>query len=233
VPPATRRERLKAETTEEIKAIALALMAAAGPEAISLRAIARELGMTPAALYGYFATRDDLVTALIRDVHTALVDRAEAARDALPAGDTAGRILAWAEAFRQWAVTEPAGFRLVYGDPVSGYRPPPGGAAAEADRRACTGLTGLVAAAWPSARELQPRGAHRWSDFDAHLVDGVRAAHPALTAAALGLALRMWGRMHGLVALEVHGHLRGLTRAPEKLYRAEMLDLIRSLGLPT
>ena len=79
----SRRERLRAETTEEIKAIALKLMASGGPDAIALRAIAREMGMTAGAIYGYFPTRDDLVTTLINDVYTSLVEKAEAARDAL------------------------------------------------------------------------------------------------------------------------------------------------------
>jgi AcrR family transcriptional regulator len=227
----TRRERLKAETADEIKAIALQLMADGGPDAISLRAIARQIGMTPAALYGYFPTRDELVTALIRDVYTSLVDNAEAARDARPADDSAGRILAWAQAFRQWAVTGPAGFRLIYGDPINGYRPPPGGPAAEAERRACAGLVGLVAAAWPTARSRQPPTDHQWEDFDPHLAADIRATFPDLPPSAAALALRLWGRMHGLVSLEVYGHLPTQSHAPEKLYQAEMLDLIASLGL--
>jgi hypothetical protein len=54
-----------------------------------------------------------------------------------------------------------------------------------------------------------------------------------LPPAAVALALRVWGRMHGLVALEVYGHLRTQTRNPAKLYRAEMIDMIKSLGLTT
>ncbi|GAA3838904.1 TetR/AcrR family transcriptional regulator [Saccharothrix violaceirubra] len=227
----TRRARLKAETAREIKSIALTLMADAGPDAISLRAIAREMGMTAGAIYGYFPTRDDLVTALIDDLYTSLVDRVEAARDALPADDRAGRILAWAQALREWSIANPQGFRLIYDAPVPGYQPPPGGAAAEAGHRACAGLTGLVAAAWLDARAHQSDGDHAWSDFDPRLVEEVRAEFPHLPPAAIALALRVWGRMHGLVSLEIHGHLSVQTREPAKLYRTEIHDLIRSLGL--
>ncbi|WP_406284188.1 TetR/AcrR family transcriptional regulator [Embleya sp. NBC_00896] len=227
----TRRARLRVETAREIKTIALKLMAEGGPDAITLRAIAREMGMTANAIYGYYPTRDDLVSTLISDVYTSLVEAAEAARDALPVEDAAGRILAWARAFREWALANPEGFRLIYGDPVPGYRAPEGGAAAEAGHRACAGLTGLVAAAWPHAEALQSDDAYDWSDFDATLVGLVRAQFPDLPPTAVALALRVWGRMHGFVSLEIYGHLRGQTGDPGRIYRTEMLDLARSLGL--
>jgi AcrR family transcriptional regulator len=227
----SRRERLRAETIHEIKAIALRLLAEGGPDAIALRAIAREMGMTAGAVYGYFATRDDLISALISDVYTALVDRVEAARDAIPADDPGGRIVAWGEAVRGWAVEHPAEFRLVYGDPVPGYRPPPGGPAAEAELRACTGLVGLAAAVWPHRRGRAAEAHFDWADFSPELTGHIRAEFPALPPAGLAFALRMWGRMHGLVALEVYGHLLPQTADPAKLFRAEMDELIDDLGL--
>nr|WP_228782433.1 TetR-like C-terminal domain-containing protein [Nocardia abscessus] len=69
-----------------------------------------------------------------------------------------------------------------------------------------------------------------WSDFDASLAEHVRTDFPDLPPDALALALRMWGRMHGLIALEVYGHLRPQTQDPAKLFRAELRDLVRSLG---
>lgn len=227
----SRRERLRAQTLEDIETIAMRLLAEGGPDAISLRAIAREMGMTAGAIYGYFATRDDLISALISNVYTALVDRLEAARDAVAVEDPAGRIMAWAEAVRVWAVRRPAEFRLIYGDPVAGYRPPPGGPAAAAESRACTGLVGLAAAAWPHAAATQAADDCAWSDFDPDLVAHVRSGFPELPPDALALALRMWGRMHGPIALEVYGHLRPQSQDPAKLFRAEMRDLVRSLGL--
>lgn len=94
------------------------------PDAITLRAIAREMGMTANAIYGYFPTRDDLVTTLVNDVYTALADAVDTAWATTPSADPAVRIEAWANAFRTWALVNPQGFRLIYGDPVPGYQAP-------------------------------------------------------------------------------------------------------------
>ncbi|GAA2272773.1 TetR/AcrR family transcriptional regulator [Nonomuraea roseoviolacea subsp. roseoviolacea] len=226
-----RRERLRAETTAEIKRVALKLMASGGPDAITLRAIAREMGMTANAIYGYFATRDDLVTTLINEVYTALADTVDAAWAQAPAGRPAGRIQAWARAFRGWALANPEGFRLIYGDPVPGYQAPEGGAAPDAAYRVCTGIAALADAAWPHAGHLHAHGDFQWSDFDDGLLGKVRPAFPDLPPAGVALALRLWGHLHGLVSLEVYGHLRTQTVDPGKLFREELTQLVRSLGL--
>ncbi len=228
----SRRDRLRVQTSAEIKSIALKLMADGGPDAISLRAIAREMGMTAGAIYSYFATRDDLVTTLVGDVYTSVVEAAESARDAVPESDPGGRILAWAQAVRTWALANPEGFRLIYGDPVPGYRSPEDGPGKDAELRACTGLIGLVAAAWPTAHLLRTDDRdYSWDDFDAGLSAHVQQDFPELPPAAIALTLRVWGRMHGLVALEIYGHLRTLIHDPAAVYRDEMRDLIASLGL--
>ncbi|MGW3071446.1 TetR/AcrR family transcriptional regulator [Kitasatospora sp. NPDC001132] len=226
-----RRERLRAETTAEIKRTALELMRSGGPDAITLRAIAREMGMTANAIYGYFATRDDLVTVLVADVYTALADAVDAAWAASAQDAPAERIQAWAHAFRNWALANPEGFRLIYGDPVPGYRAPDGGAAPDAARRICIGIAALADTAWCSAERVHGNGDFDWDDFDAGLLDKVRPAFPALPPAGVALALRIWGHLHGLVALEIYGHLRAQTLSPGKLFHAELTQLVRSLNI--
>jgi len=228
----TRRERLRAEMTADIKTVALRLLAEGGPDAISLRAIAREIGVTPGALYGYYATRDDLVTTLIADIYGHVADLQEAARDALPAADAAGRVLAVGTAFREWAIAHPPEFRLLYGDPVPGYQGPEGDATVDAQARSCAVLAGLVADAWDSAAPVQPAVEYEWSDFGDAFAEGIRAKFPELPPEAVALSMRVWGRMHGLVSLEIYGHLSPQIVDPAKLYRLELLDLVRSLGLP-
>jgi AcrR family transcriptional regulator len=226
-----RRERLRAETTAEIKQVALALMASGGPDAITLRAIAREMGMTANAIYGYFATRDELVTALIHDVYTALADAVDTAWESTSGEDPGTRIRRWAHAFRSWVLANPQGFRLIYGDPVPGYRAPEGGAAPDAAHRVCTGLAGLAASAWPHVGHLDAGSGFQWSDFDPGLLDKVRAAFPDLPPAGVALALRIWGHLHGLVSLEVYGHLRTQTLSPDKLFHEELTQLLRALAI--
>ncbi|MBT2387983.1 WHG domain-containing protein [Streptomyces sp. ISL-1] len=226
----SRRMRLREATTAEIKATALKHMASSGTAAISLRAIARDMGMTAGAIYSYFDTRDNLVSVLIADVYNALAGTLEAARDSRPHDDPAAQILAYGQAYRDWAVANPEEFRLVYGDPVPDYQPPEGGVAAEAEHRACAVLTGIVAAAWPKAQHLHIGSDHTWSDFDPGFAGLIRESFPDLPPAAVALSLRVWGRMHGLVSLEVYGHLRPQVSDPAKLYRAEMMDLSKSLG---
>lgn len=229
----SRRERLRQETTAEITSVALGLISSCGPDAVSLRAIAREMGMTANAIYSYFPTRDDLVTSLIGDLYASLVDALESARDAEPADDTAGRLLAWAEAFRSWSLANPCGFRLIYGDPVPGYRAPEGGPAPEAHGRALAGLTGLVAAARPTVEPPRPGdpGADDWSGLDPDLVATARERVPDLQPAVVVLALRVWARLHGLIAFEVYGHLGTRTREAGRAYADDVRDLLRSLGL--
>ncbi|MEU3185589.1 TetR/AcrR family transcriptional regulator [Streptomyces sp. NPDC006923] len=229
-PVMSRRERLRLETNQEIRAIALRQLADAGPGAISLRGIAREMGMTPRAIYSYFPTRDDLITALISGIAASLAEVVETARDSVPDTDPGAGLLAWGQALREWALAHPESFRLFYGRPVPGYRPPDDGPVEQTARRVCRDLTRLVAAAWPHARHHQPEDTS-WSDLHPDYVAKIRADLPDVPPAAAALALRVWGRMHGLVALEIDGHIHPVAGDPAALHRAEMLDLVRSLGL--
>ncbi|MFI6151653.1 TetR-like C-terminal domain-containing protein [Kitasatospora sp. NPDC051170] len=126
---------------------------------------------------------------------------------------------------------DPEGFRLIYGDPVPGYRAPDGGPAPEAARRVCIGIAALADAAWADAEQAHGNSDFDWADFDPGLLDKVRPAFPALPPAGVALALRIWGHLHGLVSLEIYGHLRARTLSPDKLFHAELTQLVRSLNV--
>ena len=118
----TARERARAELTREIKEEARRQLAETGAPGLSLRAVARELGMVSSALYRYFPSRDDLLTALIIDAYDAMGEVAEAA---IAAGASPrGRWLAACHAIRGWALAHPHEYALIYGSPVPGYRAP-------------------------------------------------------------------------------------------------------------
>jgi AcrR family transcriptional regulator len=116
----SRRERVRDATTEEIKQTARRLLVTQGPDALTLRAIAREMGMTAPALYRYFASHEDLVESMCADVLDELTETLIAARDTVPTTDPVGRLMATCRAFRRWAREHPREFRLTFATPLPG-----------------------------------------------------------------------------------------------------------------
>ena len=115
------RARVRAEMTEEIKAVARRHLATEGAN-LSLRAVARDMGMASSAVYRYVASRDELLTALIIDAYDSLGEAAEQAAAGVEA--YVERWLAVAFAVRDWALAEPHQWALIYGSPVPGYQAP-------------------------------------------------------------------------------------------------------------
>ena len=122
--PRTARERARAEITAEILAAARRYLATDGAATLSLRAIARDLGMASSALYRYFGSRDELLTRLIVDAYDSLGAAAEASEAAVDRADLAGRFTAICQAVRTWALANPNEYALIYGSPVPGYVAP-------------------------------------------------------------------------------------------------------------
>src|SRR4051812_747357 len=121
----TARQRARAELTREIKEAARRQLAETGAPQLSLRAVARELGMVSSALYRYFPSRDELLTALIIDAYNAMGEAAERADAAVPdRTDGPARWRAVATALRSWSLDRPHEYALIYGSPVPGYAAP-------------------------------------------------------------------------------------------------------------
>jgi AcrR family transcriptional regulator len=120
------RERARSEVVGAIKAAAAEQLAQSGAAGLSLRAVARDLGLVSSALYRYFPSRDALLTALIVDAYDAVGEVAERAdATAVATGADAGtRWLEVCRAVRGWAREAPHAYALVYGTPVPGYRAP-------------------------------------------------------------------------------------------------------------
>ncbi len=121
---ATPRQRARAQAIEDIKRIARDQLAQEGSAALSLRAIARELGIVSSAVYRYVPSRDELLTMLIIDAYNALGAAVEGAEGACAREDFAGRWRAIGRAARTWAVASPSEYALIYGSPVPGYQAP-------------------------------------------------------------------------------------------------------------
>ncbi|RST16871.1 TetR/AcrR family transcriptional regulator [Streptomyces sp. WAC04770] len=120
------RARYREQTRAEIKNLALRQLAEGGGGALALTRIAKEMGLSGPALYRYFASRDDLLSALIRDAYddaAAAMARA-AARSARGSRGGRARLHDLAAAYRAWAIAEPHRYLLIQGDPVPGYVAP-------------------------------------------------------------------------------------------------------------
>ncbi|NMO54936.1 TetR/AcrR family transcriptional regulator [Actinoplanes sp. TBRC 11911] len=116
------RARVRAEMTEEIKTVARRHLATDGAN-LSLRAVARDMGMASSAVYRYFASRDELLTALIIDAYDAVGEKVENAEKREKGGHVE-RLLVTAHAVREWALENPHQWALIYGSPVPGYQAP-------------------------------------------------------------------------------------------------------------
>ena len=203
--PTTARERVRAELTAEITDAARRQLAEVGAAQLSLRAVARELGMASSALYRYFPSRDDLLTRLIVDAYDDLGEAAEKADDAgLPSLD---RWLAVCRAVRTWARTHPHEYALIYGSPVPGYAAPPATVAAAA--RVPVLLIRQLQDAW-AAGALATRAGR---SLTPQLAQQVRALAtqiaPELPAPVLTLAIVAWTQLFGVISFELFGHLVG------------------------
>ncbi len=177
----TRRERQRRELIDDILTSARKQLDAGGRTAVSLRAIARDVGLSPASMYTYFSSLDDVFTELIVESFSSLAAAIESAR--ATADDPLDRLLAVADTYRSWAHNNPAQFNLIFTDQLGGYQAPAGGRTVDAETNVVKpilvsigetlGVTGLT-----TARDA--------------------AEHEQLTG--------VYGLIHGLVMLDVNGH---------------------------
>jgi len=122
--PLGARARARAELTQEIVDTARRHLVSDGPSGLSLRAVARDLGMVSSAIYRYFPSRDDLLTRLIIDAYNGLGDAVDAAEAQVARDRYLDRWLAITHATRDWALAHPQEWALIYGSPVPGYAAP-------------------------------------------------------------------------------------------------------------
>ncbi|MEV7242332.1 TetR/AcrR family transcriptional regulator [Streptomyces sp. NPDC093248] len=220
------RARARIEVTAAIKDAARRQLAEEGAAKLSLRAVARELGMVSSALYRYFPSRDDLLTALIIDAYDSLGEAAEAAHAAAPAADPVRRWTAVCEAVRAWALGHPHEYALIYGSPVPGYSAPQTTVPAAArvgllligivrDAHDSSGLTEL-----PLPAELRPEAERLAADLAPDL--------PPEAAAALVAA---WAELFGLVGFELFGQFNRVVEDREAFFRHSATRLATSVGL--
>ena len=235
----SRRDRVRAATIEEIKGTARQLLVDEGPEAVSLRAIGRAMGVTAPALYRYFGSREDLLqhvcgdifTEIAADIHAAIGRAAEAT-----GGDMTAKMIAASQAFRSWALAHRPEFGLLFGSPLPGLEVLHEGKGADSVVAECASkfslefLT-LFYELWtkhpfpvPADNEIDP-------GLLAQLIryrDGLGADLPA---GAILIFLRCWVRLYGMVSLEVFDHLHFALDDPAPMFDYTLAELAGLLGL--
>ncbi|MFG3548793.1 TetR/AcrR family transcriptional regulator [Streptomyces sp. NPDC047725] len=224
--PLGARARARIEVTAAIKDEARRQLAEEGAAKLSLRAVARELGLASSALYRYFPSRDDLLTALIIDAYDAIGAAAEAARDAAVGEGPARRWTSVCEAARGWALAHPHEYALIYGSPVPGYTAPQDTVRAAARvgqvligiaREAHQGR-GLALPVLPD--ELRPEANRMAADLAPDL--------PPQVVAALVAA---WAELFGLIGFEVFGQFNRVVEDRAAFFRHAAGRLAREVGL--
>jgi AcrR family transcriptional regulator len=211
--PRTARERARAEITAEILDAARGYLASDGAAALSLRAIARDLGMASSAMYRYFKSRDELLTRLIIDAYDSLGAAAETREAAADRDDPAGRFTAICAAVRAWALAHPNEYALIYGSPVPGYVAPAD--TVQPASRVTILLLRIVVEAAAAGRlpdadirdaEAQPVAA---------ALAPIRSYLPAgVPAPLVQRALMVWTNLFGVVSFEAFGQLHNVVGDP-------------------
>ena len=202
--PRTARERARAEITAEILAAARGYLATDGAPALSLRAIARDLGMASSALYRYFKSRDELLTRLIVDAYDSLGAAAEASESAVDRDDLPGRFAAVCQSVRTWALANPNEYALIYGSPVPGYVAP-ADTVGPAIRVSVLLMQILIDA---TAQGRFPAEDPREAKAVTAALAPIRSQLPSvIPAAVIQRGLMVWTGLFGAVSFELYGQL--------------------------
>jgi AcrR family transcriptional regulator len=227
----TARERARAELTREIKEEARRQVAADGAQGLSLRAVARQLGMVSSAVYRYYPSRDSLLTALIIDAYDSLGAAVETADAGQPRSDLRGRWRAICHSARNWAVAGPHEYALIYGSPVPGYRAPQETIAPAS--RAGLILGRLLADAWAghvigeaaAGPPLSPQLAEQGAALAA-------AIAPAVPGPVVLRGLIAWTQLFGMISFELFGQFVGIVDPSDDFFGHAVEQMADFAGLP-
>jgi AcrR family transcriptional regulator len=223
------RARARAQTIDDILRVARQHLAQDGGN-LSLRSVARDLGMVSSAVYRYFESRDALLTALIIEAYDDLGEVTEQAEAAVRRSDLRGRWQATCHAIRDWSRAHPAEYGLLYGTPVPGYSAPQ--ATIEPASRTVVVMTAIL-------RDAVGRGviahlpherlpAATRSDLEGVVaLPGFEGVAPALMARGM----HAWAGLFGLVSFELFGRLTNAVHDYDAWFDYQVRLLSRDLGL--
>ena len=240
---ATRRERMRADTEREIRRQARALLVEHGRDAVTLRAIAREVGITAPALYRYYDSREDLLRSLAEDVCADLAAELDRGLAGVDEQDVAAQVFAVCRGFRRWALAHPQEFALVFASTEDHL----GRCGPDADRhvvgdpfgRVFLRVAGRLIVAHPMPEGV---GADVPAELHADLAafrqvllaavdaDGPVVDEAVLTLGAVHHITQCWVRIYGHVALEVFGRFPFAVADPEPLFDSVLSRMLSEAG---
>lgn len=225
-----RRKRLYDATREEIKEVAWQQIAQDGAAALSLRAIAKQIGLTSPALYHYYPNRDALVNELVADAFHSLASTLEQARDALPPGEHAKRLLTVGMAYCEWGRAYPQRYALIFGAPIPNYQPSVA-AIQPAANRALAVLVDVIGGAWQADKIRLPACYQELTPpLRTQLEEWKQKAGIVYPIQVLYLAIIAWCRMHGIVSLELRQQFAPIAD-PAEVTRLEAMALLEQIGI--
>lgn len=229
----TRRDRLRAATVREISETARRILVEEGSEAVTLRAIAREMGMTAPALYRYFDSHGELLRHLVGEIFNELTDDLHAAIKGVPADDMSGKFLGAARQFRIWALAHPREYALLFGAPVRGVgHQEQLDFAEECARRFGWTFMALFLELW----QKKPFPVPPDEEIDPVLRVQLRRYRDEVLGVGLPLGviqqfLKCWIRLQGGVSLEVFGHLEFALEDAAPMFELMLTEVSLALGL--
>ncbi|GAA3199060.1 TetR/AcrR family transcriptional regulator [Actinocorallia longicatena] len=227
-----RRERVRAATIVEITETARKILIDEGPEAVTLRAIAREMGMTAPALYRYFPSHAELVRHMVGTLFNELTIALHTEIKAVPHADMRGKFLAATLTFRRWALEHRREYALLFGTPFPGIEDVyTDDFAAECGRQFGLTFLHLFEELWagnpfpvPPEESLDPR-------LRVQLARYRDSVGTALPLGCMQFFLQCWVRLQGAVSLEVFGHLAFAFDDPEPLFLLMLEEVATHIGL--
>jgi AcrR family transcriptional regulator len=225
-PVETARQRVHQAVRADIVAGARRQLAQTSAASLSLRAVARDLGMAPSAMYRYFVSRDELLTALIVEAYDSMGEVAE--RAAKSGGTAAKRLRSVCRAIRRWALEHPHEYALLYGAPVPGYRAPE--LTTDPASRVTGVLAGIVRDAY-QAGDLEPAKIPPISRAMAAQARPVaQAVMPGIPLPAVARSLLVWGFLYGQISFELFGRMEGIISDPDVLFDFAVTTMLDMLG---
>ncbi|MGW1196683.1 TetR/AcrR family transcriptional regulator [Streptomyces sp. NPDC002536] len=227
-----RRHRVREEALAEILRTGRRLLVEEGPAAVTLRAIAREMGMTAPGLYRYYAAHRDLVQALASSLYDELATALATARDRHPASEPGRQLAETCQELRRWALAHPQEFGLLFAKPLTDADTTPGTVAHDSGWRFGGVLLGLMVQLWRRGGVRPPTGLDpAWTaqleEVREHL-DG-----EPVPLEVVYVFVSCWARLYGAVAVEVFGHLDFALTDPRPLFDHTVREVLAALGEPS